>query len=174
MNTFGTEDSGRGGAIIKFVGSPNEPDKPSEPTRWQRFLRFVWPWAQKTGWVAQYGAELGQAFAEAELAKRQGEAQKLAMDVANAAAERDHKEQQTVRVVNEEIARIFSQDEQPDVSRKLQLANLLAANPQIAEQLEVIESLYAKLRYRHGALVELTDASAQVVVESNQNSKTPE
>jgi hypothetical protein len=162
MTTDGHRDPQQDVAIIKFVGLPNQLGKPNESTRWRRFLQFLRPWAKKTGWVAQYGAEFGQAFAEAELAKRQGEAQKLAMEAANIAAERDHKEHQTVKAVNEEIARIFSQDDQPELARKLQLANLIAANPQIAKQLEIIEAFYVGLQCRYGTSVELIGENQRI------------
>ena len=63
------------------------------------------------------------------------------MEAESIAAECNHKKQQTAIIVNEEIKRILSQDDQPEMSKKLRLANLLAVNPHIVEHLQVLDML---------------------------------
>ena len=103
-----------------------------------KWTRQAWNWAWE---VVQFGTKLGREISVAELTKRQAEAKKVYMEAESIGAECNDKKQRTVRFVNEEIARIFSQDDQPEMSKRLQMANLLAENPKIAEQLKVLETL---------------------------------
>jgi hypothetical protein len=108
-------------------------------------VKRAWNWssrAKKWAWkVASFATETGRAISQAEVSKREGEAKKANMEAESIAAECNHKKQQTVKIVNEEIERIFSQDDQPEMSKRLQLANLLAENPQIAEKFKLLEEL---------------------------------
>ncbi|MEM9276787.1 MAG: hypothetical protein AAGA80_28190 [Cyanobacteria bacterium P01_F01_bin.143] len=133
-------------ALIKFTGKPKEPDRPEETTRWRKFLKFIWPWANKGGQLVNRVKEITEAYYSSEAVKKENEANKFAAEAENIAADTDLKKQEKVKVVNEEIQRIFSQDNVPDTAKKLQLANLLANNPQIGEQLEKIESIVQKMK----------------------------
>jgi len=158
-------------ALIKFEGSPNEPDKPEELNLWQRFKRAIWPWAREGGRLATRAKDLGDAYAEAEVAKSDSEAQKFAAEASEAAARADHQRQQTVEAVNEEIRRIFSDEEIPDEAKMLQFANLLANNPELRAQLDNIESLYAKLRVVHGLHItmQIGDEAKQIGASSGSS-----
>jgi len=142
-------------AIIRFVGTPNEQFASEEQTRWHRFLSFLWPFANKAGLAAKHTISLADEFRAAEIAKRNAEAEKVAAEAADISAAMDTKRQETIRIVNSEIERIFSDTGTPEIAKKLQLANLLAGNPQIAQQLELIESLCVNLRLKHGTQVEI-------------------
>jgi hypothetical protein len=142
-------------AIIRFVGTPNEQFAHAEQTRWKRFLSFFWPFANKAGLAAKQAVSLADEFRAAEIAKRNAVAGKLAAQAADISAAKDTKRQENMRIVNSEIERIFSDNGSPEIAKKLQLANLLAENPQIAEQLELLESLYDKFRLQYGMQAEI-------------------
>ena len=142
-------------ALIKFEGTPTDQQSDGEPTRWRRFLNFFWPWARKAGVSAKNAVSLADEFRKAEISKRTAEADKIAAEAADITAAMDSKRQETVRTVNDEIQRIFSDDELPEMAKQLQLANLLAANPELAEQLEKIEHIYELLKLNHGTRIEV-------------------
>jgi hypothetical protein len=146
----GYQDTPERAALIKFSGTPNEPNRPEELSRWQRFKRAVWPWARKGGLLAERATYLGEAYAEAEVAKRDSEARKFAAEAADLSARADHTRQETVRLVNDEIQRIFSDETISDMGRMMQLANILAHNPDLADQLKYIDNLYSQLRALRG------------------------
>ena len=60
-----------------------------------------------------------------------------------------------MRAMNKVLSDIFSAQDLPESDRKTQLANLLAENPEIAEQLDKIESIYERLTMLYGVRVEI-------------------
>ena len=134
-------------ALIRFEGAPNQPDRPQEKARWRRFVGFL---REKGGSIFRRAEDLGEAYAEARVTKENAEAEKFAAEAAEATARADQVRQETVRAVNEEITRIFSDDGLPDFARGLQLANLLTRNPEIIEQLDRIQEVYEHLHVLHG------------------------
>lgn len=162
------------GPVVKFVGSPNEPSRPDEMTRWKRYLQVLWPWAKKTGKLVNRAGSLADAYSSAEVRKQEGKAAKFAEEATEIAARRDQIQQETVRVVNEEIARIFADNNLPIAAKQLQLANLLASNPQIAEQLERIEGVYMRLKMEHGFHAELLPERNPIFNEKDEKQKSIE
>lgn len=144
MSNFGEKKQNRG--IVKFIGQPNDPQTDGELTKWKRFLKFITPWAREGGKLVAKGKQMTEEYYQAEIVKKQSESYKLAEEAANIAAEKDLKIQEKVKVINDEIARIFSDDNLPNVAKQMQLANLLANNPEIAEQLKVIEDMVEKMK----------------------------
>lgn len=144
MNDIGEKKQNN--SIIKFVGRPTILKDKSELTRWKRFLKFIWPWAKEGGKLIARSKQLTEDFYQAEVIKKTNEADKFAAEASNIAAERELKIQQKVRVVNDEIAKIFSDNNVPDIAKQLQLANLIANNPEIASQLNKIDELVTKLK----------------------------
>ena len=129
-------------SAINTVSAPGE--NGISNGRWHK-TKLAWNWTKRAWYcvwkVAQFGTELGREISVAELAKRQADAKKVCMEAESIGAECNDKKQRTVRFVNEEIARIFLQVDQSEMSKRLQIANLLAENPQIAEHLKVLETL---------------------------------
>lgn len=141
--------------IMRLDGQPNQPDAPHEKTRWQRFLDVVWPWAHKGSIWAVAGADLAQDYAKAKIANENNDAAKKGAEAAEKAAEADLKRQEVVKVCNEEITRIFMDDSLPSGAKALQLANVVAANPQIAAQLEKVRAMMETLHWKRGADVQI-------------------
>jgi hypothetical protein len=133
-------------AIIKFVGEPNELNTPGERSLWKRFLGLIWPWAAKGGLLVSKTAEMTEAFYAAEIAKKQSEADKFAAEAINITTQSDLQKQTKVKVVNDIISDIFSDDKLPETAKMLKLSNLLANNPEITEQWEKIEQMASKLK----------------------------
>lgn len=144
MNDFGEKKQNQ--SIVKFVGRPNDARNKLELNKWKKFLKFIWPWAKEGGKLIAKSKQLTEDFYQAEVTKKQNEAMKFAEEASNIAAEKDLKVQEKVKVVNDEIARIFSDKDVPDMAKQLQLANLIANNPEIAAQLNKIEDIVSKLK----------------------------
>jgi hypothetical protein len=142
-------------AIIRFEGAPSVPHQPGEEVRWRRFLAMVWPWARQAGVAAKRAASLADEFRAAEIRQRNAIADKAGAEAAEISTATDSVRQETVRVVNEEIERIFSDNGIPEFAKRLQLANLLSANPQLLQQLERIESMYERIKSENGTKVEI-------------------
>ena len=138
-----TRDQHDDQAIVRYEGRPNEADRPAEKTCWQRFLEFVHLSSRKT-------QELGEAFADAEVAKKRNKAVKVAAEAAELAARADLNRAKELRVVNEEIRKIFSDGSLPPEAIKMQLRALAKVHPEILEKVEDIESLVERLRLQRG------------------------
>ena len=162
MNYLESDEGEDETQMVKFTGTPNKSSREGEQKRWWHFLNVLNPWGKKVGLAADATASMGVAFAKAELSKKVGEGAKLAAEAAELAARKDKLNAETVGVVNDEIARIFAQEGIPDVGKKLQLANLLASNPQIAEQMDNIEAMLTDLKYEHGTVVEIVEGGGKV------------
>lgn len=141
-------------AVIKFEGNPTNPQSEKESTRWRRFLNLIRLWGTRAGLVAEDAYSLADEFGKAEIAKKNAEAEKIAAEAAEITAASDSKRQETVITVNDEIQRIFSDNETPELAKRLQLTNLLSANPELAAQLEKIEEISDMLKIQHGTRVE--------------------
>lgn len=147
MNTWPPQDEHN--ALVRVQGRPREPGHAHEPSRWQKLKRVLWPFAKAGGEWAKYGENLAKDFAEAEVAKRSAEAEKLAAEAAKLAEEAETQKQRRGFAVNAEIREI-AESSCSDEAKLLQLANLMAENPQIASQLRVIETLLSELRENRG------------------------
>lgn len=132
--------------IVKFVGRPVDTKDEKELSNWKKFLKFIWPWAKEGGRLISRSKQLTEDFYQAEVSKKQNEATKFAAEAANIAAETDLKVQQKVKIVNEEISRIFSDPNIPEIAKQLQLANLMTKNPDLVDQLNKIEQIVSKLK----------------------------
>jgi hypothetical protein len=135
-------------AIVRYEGRPNEASRPAEKTRWQRFLEFIHIKSRKTG-------ELGEAYADAEVAKKKNEAAKVAADAADIAAHADLTRIKVVKAVNDEIERIFSEVNLPPAARMMQLNVLAKEHPEIMEQLDKLESIEDRLRLNRGVRIQI-------------------
>lgn len=147
MDAWDHDHQERSETLIRFEAAPNEPDRPQEKTRWRRFAEFF---RNKSTSLFGRAEELGEAYAEARVTKENAEAQKFAAEAAEATARADQARQETLRVVNDEIERIFSDGSLPEAARALQLANLLAKNSEIVEQLDRIREVYERLHTLRG------------------------
>ena len=137
-------------AIVRFDGRPNDADSPVEKTRWKRFREFLHLSSRKT-------QELGEAYVGAEVAKKQNEAAKLGAEAAEIAAKADLKRAQTVKVVNEEIQRIFTDKDVPPEAKVMQLSVLAKEHPEILAQLKIIEEHAESSRVTRGVQIQLIE-----------------
>ena len=160
---------------IKFIGKPNKQNTPEELTRWQRFLKRLLPVSKEGARLFGKGKKLTEEYYDAEVSKKKAETVKLAEESANIAVQKDLAKQQKVKVVNDEIQRIFSDNNTPMFAKHLQLANLLSANPEIEEQLEKINAIMQRLKIVNFAEIDISvdegDSSSNVqpVEEEPQN-----
>ncbi|MEM8937719.1 MAG: hypothetical protein AAGC64_00060 [Bacteroidota bacterium] len=129
-------------AIVKLSSRPKLPDKPNEISKWKRFLNYINPWAKKLN----KAADITQAYYEGEAFKRHNEGKKFAAEAAEIASRIKVSNQEKVKLVNDEIERIFTNDGLPYEAKMLQLANLVANNPEIAEQLQKVKDMSEVLR----------------------------
>ena len=137
--------------IVRYEGRPNEADRPAEKTRWQRFCAFMRLKSKKTG-------ELGEAFADAEVAKKENEAAKIAAEAAEVATRADLNRMQVVTAVNDEIQRIFTNENLSPEAAMMQLNVLAKEHPEILEQFQKLEKLTAELRLRRGVQLQIGQA----------------
>lgn len=137
-------------AIVRFEGRSNDAVSPTEKTRWKRFLEFLHLSSRKT-------YEFGEAYAGAEVAKKENEAAKLAAEAAEIAAKSDLTRAQTVKVVNEEIQRIFTNKDLPPEAKVMQLSVLAKEHPEILAQLKIIEEHTESLRLTKGVKIQLIE-----------------
>ena len=135
-------------AIVRYEGRPNEGDRPAEKTRWQRFLEFLHIKSRKT-------QELGKSYSDAELAKRNNEAAKIAAEAAQIAARTDLTRAKVVKLVNDEIQRIFTDESLPTEAVMMQLHVLAKEHPEILQQLKKLENLAETLRLRRGVQLQI-------------------
>ena len=149
-------DQSEKNAIVKFEGRPNNFADPAEQTRWERFKEFIWPFARSGGKWAKHGVELGDAFAEARVGKEQSVASEHAAKAAEHAAKADLHRTENAILCNEEMQRIFSA-EGSDGLKKLQLARLLAENPQIQNQLDAVEGIMDRLCLTRGTSIRMVE-----------------
>lgn len=143
-------------AIVKFEGRPNDFTDPVEQTRWQSFKRFISPFSRSGGKWAKHGAELADAYAGARVGKEQSIASEHAAKAAEHAAKADLQRTQKAILCNEELQRIFS-EEGSEGLKKLQLASLLAENPQIQKQLDIVEGIIDRLCLTRGTSIRMVD-----------------
>lgn len=137
-------------AIVRYEGRPNEGDAPVEKTRWRRFLEFF-------HLVSRKSSDLGEAYAGAEIAKRQNEATKIGAEAAEIAAKADLTRTENVTLVNAEIRRIFTDEQLPPEVKAMQLNALAKEHPEILEQLKVIDELTEKLRINKGVQIQVIE-----------------
>ena len=137
-------------AIVRYEGRPNEADRPAEKTRMRRFLELLHLVSRKT-------TEVAEAYADAEVTKKENEAVKIAAQAAEIAARADLTRTIEVKVVNDEIRRIFSEEDMPVETVKMQLKALAERHPEILEQSEKIEQLVERLRLRRGAQFQIVE-----------------
>lgn len=147
-------DIDRAPGIIKFDGTPNDSTLPAEPSRWHRFLQAIWPFTRRGGQWARHGAELGRAYAEAEVEFKKNTAARTAAEAAELTARADASRNEAARIFNSEIDSIFANNDIPDHARMLMLAKLFQANPDLAEQVTIVTSLLESLKDQHGTKVE--------------------
>lgn len=133
-------------AIVRFEGRPNEPDRPGERSRWERFKTAVCPWLKK-------GSDLGQAYAEAEVAKARSEAAKVAAEAVEIAAQADLNRQQAVQMFGEAVDDIFN-DDSPEAAKMLKLAKLFQENPELSVQVEKIKAIMDRLHLSKGVNID--------------------
>ena len=137
-------------AIIRFDGRPNDADSSIEKTRWKRFLEFLHLSSSRS-------QELVEAYAGAEVARKQNEAAKLAAEAAQIAARSDLTRVQAVKVVNEEIQRIFTDKDVPPEAKVMQLSVLAKEHPEILAQLKIIEEYAESLRLTKGVQIQVIE-----------------
>ncbi|MCZ6653297.1 MAG: hypothetical protein O7D91_09765 [Planctomycetota bacterium] len=137
-------------AIVRYEGRSNDAVSPVEKTRWKRFLEFLHLSSCKTH-------EFGEAYAGAEVAKKENEAAKLAAEAADIVAKSDLTRAQTVKVVNEEIQRIFTNKDLPREAKAMQLSVLAKEHPEILAQLKIIEEHAESSRVTRGVQIQLIE-----------------
>ena len=140
-------------SIVRYEGVPNDVLRAREPRNWRRFLAGLFFWTKGAKGLAGKSVDLGRALAEAEVAKQNGEARVRAETAATLAAEADVKRASKVRMVNDEIARIFSEPNAL-MTKHLQLASLLSEFPELKEGLAEVLEIVEDLSVRFGAKVE--------------------
>ena len=135
-------------AIVRYEGRPNEADRPAEKTRWQRFREFLHRSSRKTH-------QLGEAYAGAEVAKKRNEAAKVAAEAAEIASRADLNRAKEIKVVNDEIERIFTNEDLPPAAVMMQLRVLAKGHPEVLQQIEELEKLVETLRLRKGVQLQI-------------------
>lgn len=124
-------------AVIHDVkGVPKRSNK-NESSRFRAFLAFFLPRLKKQ-------EELAIAFEEATVRKLDAEGEKLLQEAAKLAAEKDIARQQELKLFQENVERTFSADDRPEVVL-LKMAKLLQSNPEIAAQLNKVNSVLDRL-----------------------------
>lgn len=135
-------------AIVRYEGRPNKADRPAEKTRMQRFLEFLHLVPRKTD-------EVAVAYHDAEVVEKPNEAVKIAAQAAEMAARADLTRTVEVKVINDEIERIVTNESLPMEAVKMQLRALVKAHPEILEQSEKIDQLIERLRLQRGIRVQI-------------------
>lgn len=135
-------------AIVRFEGRPNEADRPAEKTLMRRFLELL-------HLVSRKSSEVAEAYADAEVTKKENEAVKIAAQAAEIATRADLNRAEEVKIVNEEIRRIFTNEDVPVEAVKMQLQALAKAYPEILEQSERINQMIEELRIKRGARLQI-------------------
>lgn len=152
---------------IEFKGIPQNLDAPQELSRWKKFLNWANPFfraaKEDVRRIKEAGVDI--VIAESEIKKAEAEQEKaiaaqFQAEAANEAAKADLKNMEVVKAVNDEFARIFSDESVPDSAKLLQLAQLTAKHPEILEQIEKIKSMMETLR-----VVNFTQISIEVTEE---------
>ena len=137
-------------AIVRYEGRPHKSNRPEVKTRWRRCLEFLHLSSRKT-------QELGEAFAGAEVAKKQNESAKVAAEAAEIAAKADLTRKQAVKLVNDEIQRIFTDENLPQEAKAMQLSVLAKENPEILEQIEIIRERVESSRLTKGVQIQIVE-----------------
>jgi len=137
-------------AIVRYEGRANDPNRPAEKSRMRRFLELLHLVSRKTSDVAE-------AYADAEVTKKENEAVKIAAQAAEIATRADLNRTEELKIVNDEIRRIFSDEELPEDAVKMQLGVLAQRHPEILAQSKRIDEIIEKLRLTRGAQVQLLE-----------------
>jgi len=140
--------------IVKVEGRPKSLQRLAEQTLWGRFKAFVFPWLRRS-------KDLGEAYAEAKIAREENEARKIAEQAAEIAARKDVTRQKEVQTFNAIIDDIFAYDTLPPGAKALKLAKLMEKNPQVAKQLEKVKDIIENLALKKGLNLEVVDESGK-------------
>lgn len=146
--------------IVNFNAQPNNIDKRRERNIFKRFLALINPWAVKARNITEdyYGGEA---------ARRVNEAEKFAAETAEIAARTELAKLEKVKLENELIDQVFKDDNLPPQAKMIKMANILANNPKLTEQMEKVDEMLAVL----GA-VNFTKVDIAIPLDSEIEDKT--
>lgn len=152
-------------SLIKFNGTPNSSDSYIEFSRWKQFKKFIFSWGKEGGILISKTKKITEEYYTAEVHKKENEALKFAEEAKDIAAQKDLKVQEKVKIVNDEIERIFSDGvDFSNPKTQLQLANLISNNPDILQQLNKISSMITNLKLIHGTNVEIDPTTVETQI----------
>lgn len=133
----------------------------------KRFWHWLFPRLER-------GADMAEAFGDAEVAQRDASARRTAEEAAEIAAKREISEakaglqrQLDVKQFIENIDAIESLDS--IAGQTLAFAKLLEQNPGIMDQVELIESMVARLGYERGLMISRARESATERISESQD-----
>lgn len=140
-------------ASVEFTGQAKDLESAEKQVRWKRFLSWFSPALGEGRQLAKSAKEITKERFEsendrtrAEAERTRAEAEKFQAEALGAVAVAELEKANTIKVVNDEIIRIFTAPDLPDSARALMLANLTAQHPEIEAQLEKIIAIMTKLR----------------------------
>ena len=149
--------------IGDVAGVPRNRDAKDEDKKWKRFKSFFRRKAKK-------GVKLGEAYAAAEVSKKQSDARKNLEEAAKLAAEKDKikteenlQKQKVVQEFNKAVDDIYADDGLPESAKKLKLAKLMENNPEIIKQIDKINTIVDKLSYTKGMVFEVQQEQKALV-----------
>ena len=151
-----TEQDSAISTIQQVHGTPSRSNK-REGARFDAFKRFFLPRLKQQ-------EEIAIAYEEATVRKLDAEGEKLIQEAAKLAAEKDIARQQELKAFCENVDAFFSADDPPHVVM-LKFAKLIEVNPEIAGQLERVNSLIERLN---------TTRSLQISFKEDANAASPE
>ena len=118
-----------------YKGVPSEFEDYAERSRWRRFLKGI---AKFAPWFI-HKHNLSEQYLEAKVAQEHAKAEKIAAETAEIVARREHQEIQNLKKLCDILdENIFGVDGASSI--ELKLAQLRKVSPQIAEQIQLIES----------------------------------
>lgn len=151
-------------AIAKIEASarPSEGGvyKKHEVKLFSRFWNWLFPRLER-------GADLGEAYGEAEVAIRDAAARKTTEEAAEIAAKREIAEADAGAKRQAEVASFIANVEaienlKSNAGKGMAIAKLFEQNPQIMEQLELVEDLVSQLNLKHGLMITRVNNEAEV------------
>ena len=149
--------------ITGVSAAPQEPDKEGEKGKWQVFIDLIGKYKDKIFETGALATERVRERYDAGTESIRQEAEIKAMQAAEHAAKVDHQRKETEIAINNQIGKIFEADT-PEAAKIVQLAHLVANNPEIAAQLEKMEQMYAFLKVTRGVRIEINEEPQQLEV----------
>jgi len=146
----------------------------TKKTRWNGFLNLLSSKIEKV-------EDLCARYLEGKIKIKESQAQKTIQEAAEIAAKTEAIKAKTSilkqnrdKDFNKNVDDVFADDASPDIAKKLKLANLLANNPDMIEQLKKVNSLIEELGWKKGTQFEIVDSPTVALPEHEADDTTVE